>query len=629
MKISNQMLAYCIGWLFLLGIQQPLWGQNQDLKYSIYFQEGEDALPAMADLDSIKALAAIALESDTQRIVIRRYVDYWQKDDRYYSLLRKRSFLLKQIFEREGLGPERLQLLSQALEDPDSAAERRHRIDLLLQKRDSIIADTVVEEINYYAEVRDFLAQLIKDQGSRFRIQPNRDTILYTQGGAMLYIPKNCFAVDPRAEWIELYWQEAYQRSELMPFILLSPENEKQLQEWAAVWKLEASYRGKALKLRSGGPQPISFLPTDDVITDLNWFHSAQEPSAAFKWRRKEMGSWQPIHPLCLHLAEASSDSFSYFCDRPMLGKPKPGIAPPKAEKPVLIQTNPVVLESVDSLLALNQMVVEEIRAAFEKKDSRWWAGKKRKRKNERQYQRELESALKQKRSILQLKQKEVNRVKTINDSLTADYKAAAYAYNHVRDSLQQSYLTALRNWHIARDSLEWLCNYEQHAVAYLRVNYADSLLRVWQKALQQTIDPNLAGGVAKPLFPTGHQHLILPIRKLGWSSLQRPLPYSNKPLEYKAFTFGPELPSYKIAATTMMRTSRAAALSTALNLDNMSFYPLPAEAPIHLIALYVDGEKAYLNLHQATANKLPYKLEFVEYQSLDAFREALKVLNR
>jgi hypothetical protein len=628
MKKFVEMLAYTIGWLFLLSTSQLSFAQETTtLKYSIYFQENEDALPAMADLDSIKALAAIALESDTQRIVIRRYMDYWQKGDQYYTLVRKRSFLLKQIFEREGLGPERLQLISQTIEDPDSAKQVRHRIDLLLQKRDSVTADTIVEEINYYAEIRDFLTKVISKQEQHFRINPWRDTLVYTKAGAMLYIPKNSFAVDPRADWIDLYWQEVYKRSELIPLILLSPEYENKLQEWAAVWNIQANYKGKVIQLRNGA-EIMSFQPTDDLITDLRWLHSVQDPSQSFQWRKKEMGSWQPIHPLCLHLAEADSDSFSYFCNRPLLAKPKAGKAPEKPQKPSVEEPNATVLASVDSLLAINEMVVEEIRAAFEKKEDRWWVGKKRKQKNERQYQRELESALKQKRAILKLKQKELDRVQTINDSIMATYKTDFNRFNRIRDSLQQSYLTALRNWHITRDSLEWLCSYEQHAVGFLRQNYGDSLLLVWQNALKQSIDPNLAGPASEPLFPTGHQHLILPIKKMGWSSLQRPLPYTENSLEYKAFTFGPELPSYKIAAATIMRSSRAAALSTALNLDNMAFNPLPEEAPIHLIAVYVDGEKAYLNLHQAIANKLPYKLEFIEYQSFEAFRVALKALD-
>ncbi len=625
MKNLIKMLACVSGWLFLLyflsptaNAQQPLW------QYSIYFQEDEDALPSMADLDSLKQLAAIALKSDTQQIVIRPYVDYWRKDDRYYTLLRKRSYLLRQIFEREGLGPERLQLIQQALELPENAELMRHRIDVLIQQKDSVVQET---EVNYYAEIRSFLNQLIREKKEAFRIRPDRDTILYTQRGAMLYIPKHSFRVARTTAWIELSWQDALHRSELLPYILLSPELEQQLQEWAAVWNLEARVRGRPVALEEGA-EIVAFLPTDDVLTDLTYYHSSTEPSRSFQWKAIGLEAWPSNSALCLHLADAETENFVYYCTLRQLAKPKPAPAPSKPQKPILEQADTVVLQTVDSLLALNEMVRTEIREAFQRKEAKRWVRKKKRLRQEQQYQRELEAALRQKRSIERKKKEELDRVKAVNDERMADYKKEYAAYSRLRDSLQQAYLSAVWRWKVAGDSLKRLCAYEKDAVAYLRQAWGDSLMQGFRVALRKARDPELLSPAAQPLFPTGHQHLILPIRKLGWSSLQRERRVA-KTLEYKAFTFGPELPSYKILALTMLEQSRTVALATGLDLDNISFNPLPSEAPICLIALYVDGEKAFLNLHKATANKLPYKLEFEEYQDLEALQQALKALDR
>ena len=79
--------------------------------------------------------------------------------------------------------------------------------------------------------------------------------------------------------------------------------------------------------------------------------------------------------------------------------------------------------------------------------------------------------------------------------------------------------------------------------------------------------------------------------------------------------------------ASSILQEYPAMALSTGLDLDNISFSPLPAESKIWLLALYVDGEKAFLDLQQTIANKLPYKLDFKVIHKIEDLKKMLQIL--
>ena len=235
--INRLHLFWLTGLLLFLSSFHNLFAQQQFRQYTVRFAPEVEALPSLADLDSLKQIAAIAAKTDTQTVIIRRYIDYWIRNDNYYVLLRKRSFLLQSIFERAGIAKGRLVIESQPLDDPDTAATMRNRIDVLVATNyvPSALTDTLTEEVpevNYYSESRELLWQLIDGKGQLFFINPWSDTILYTRNGAALKLDSGIFKIPPTILELELYCTEAYQKSELLPYQLCNEEEKAMLNDW-------------------------------------------------------------------------------------------------------------------------------------------------------------------------------------------------------------------------------------------------------------------------------------------------------------------------------------------------------------------------------------------------------------
>lgn len=603
---------------------------QQLYSYSIRFKAGVEALPSLANLDSLKMIAAAALPVDTQTIIIRRYIDYWQQDENYYVLTRKRTFLLQQIFQRAGIVPQRLVIETMPLENPDSAVAERNRIDVLLTPHytPSVLTDTIkteeVTEPNFYSEIRELLWQLTADEQQRFLINPWRDTMLQTVGGASVFIAAGSFAIGKEITEIEFLIQEAYSKPALLPYQLATLEEDSltSLREYGGVVQLLAKAAGRELDLKAD-KEILLFLPTDDLQTNLRLHHSKTSPRNALRWRSLEMGFWEPETALCLHLAEAAADG-TYYCQRQQMERPAVPVFPVKPDMPALEVFPPERLVVLDSAIQLYEEIMNGIKAEYEAKTGRRWASKKKKEKGEQEYQRNLENALRQKKKAETEKKKELAVVEHINAARMAVYDSIFYLYNYRRDSLQQAYLSAIRDWHIARDSLQWLCGYEQHQWGFLQSRYGAERIAYFQQYLRASSDPDLRSPQGKLLFPMGKAHFIVPTRRLGWLSLQRKHPYIAPTLHYTVFTYR-ELPTYKLASMSFLRNSRSAVAGKASDAENISFNPLPAEDKIWVLALYIEGGKYMMALQPAVANRLPMKPEFKEFTSLQELEEALK----
>ena len=628
--INRLHLFWLTGLLLFLSSFHNLFAQQQFRQYTVRFAPEVEALPSLADLDSLKQIAAIAAKTDTQTVIIRRYIDYWMRNDNYYVLLRKRSFLLQSIFERAGIAKGRLVIESQPLDDPDTAATMRNRIDVLVATNyvPSALTDTLTEEVpevNYYSESRELLWQLIDGKGQLFFINPWSDTILYTRNGAALKLDSGIFKIPPTILELELYCTEAYQKSELLPYQLCNEEEKAMLNDWGGLIYLSAKADGKEVSLRDK-KEILLLLPTDELHTDMRLYQSKKHPRQSMQWSRLETGFWEPVFPLCLPFSEAELPNFTYYCSRLQLAKPVVPVFPEKPAKPTLETLPKAKVAELDSAIALYDRIMNSIQAEYEEKTGSRLS--KRKRNNmEIQYQRELENTLRKKKQAEAIKKKEQAAIAEINAGRMAIYQNSFDKYNQRRDSLQQWYLHAVRDWHIARDSLQWLCDYERYQMSFLRERYGDSLLIALQKGLRATTRPDLKSPLAKPLFPLGKQYYIIPTRKLGWLSLQRAHRYPENELDYKIFTYD-DLPSYKVTTMAVLRNSRAAVAGKAEDMINLSFHPVPEEDQLWIFAMYLEDGKPVVSLQSARANKLPLRLEFNKYEDAEALEQALKRVN-
>lgn len=628
MKI-HLFFAWVTGLFVFYSTISTLQAQQQFRQYTVRFAAGEEALPSLADLDSLKQIATIAAQNDTQTIIIRRYIDYWMRNDNYYILIRKRSFLLQSIFERAGIAKNRLVIETQPLDDPDQAPVMRNRVDVVVATNyiPSVLTDTLTEaepETNYYSEMRELLWQLMDGKEQRFLINPWRDTILYTQNGAALRLEAGTFKIPPTILEVELRCTEAYQKSELVPYQLCT-EQDTLLTQWGGMIYLHATAEGRELQLLNN-KEILLLLPTDELHTDLYLYQSKKHPRKSMQWHRVETAYWEPISPLCLPFADAELPDFNYYCNRLQLDKPLVPNFPDRPEKPLLEVLPKAKLAEWDSTIALYDKIIKTVQEEYETKTGRRLS--KRKRDNtEIQYQRELENTLRKKKQAELSKKKEQEKVDAINNARMTVYNGVFTDYDHRRDSLQQWYLHAVRDWHIARDSLQWLCEYEMYQMAFLRQRYGDSLLLALQQGLKTTTRAVSRSPLAKTLLPAAPQYYIIPTRKLGWLSFQKPHRYKELPLDYKIFTYD-ELPSYKVTTMAVLRNSRTVVSGKAEDMINLSFNPVPAEDKLWIFALFLEEGKPVVALQSAVANKLPLRLEFIKYEDAAALEQALKLLN-
>lgn len=599
--------------------------------YAIQFEAGEDALPSLADLDSIKALATFAMVPDTQKVVIRRYIDYWVQNDAYYTLIRKRSLLLQQIFDRAGFPPDSLLIETRALQAPQQADSlSSHLMEVLVSRQyQSPLAknDLAEEETNYFSEIRQLMWALIKDQQQRFNINPWRDTLLWSAQGMAIYIPAGSFQLPTTVERVTLGLREAFQKSSLLPYQMSTLDQQEQLRNWGVVLHLSASARGRAAGLKPG--RGLFFAaPAGQLLTRLQLYQSLRGPKTGLNWKkvyRPKTG--ESINPACLHLAESRGADFRYFCDRLKLQRPPVPAFPEKPKRPQFFTADSSKLERLDSIQQIYLNIEKKIKSGYQEKQDKFYLFKKKKEKNERKYQRELETVMHKVKRIDKTQKELLQAVEAKNDSLRNRFQLKFNAYNQLRDSLQQAYLHALRDWHTARDSLQWLCLYEQHQVLRLKQRYDSLFLEQLRRQLNQRPYPDLQSPKAKTLFPTGKMHYFFESPTLGWLSLQQKVPLQQLPLNYKIFTYD-NLPTYKVNTAAVLRSQMAQVPGKAKDKVNLSFNPLPAETPLWVLAIYLEEGRPFMALQEAVANKLPLQLEFKGYQSAKELAKALQKLN-
>ena len=617
-------LAPLWGWLFIFLLSAPsLWGQ--DLR--IPFAPKSDALPEQAWVDSIRILVQNAQAIDSSWIVVERQMNYFEEKQSYYDLVRKRSYLLQQILNRCQWPKDRIRFESKALPQADLPKTAGHIIQLRIAShyQENEQTDTLSLEDgpapNFYQSRRAILAQWMASiQDQSFLFYPGQAAYFKSPEGALIFIPAQAFG--PTGDPIQIKLKVALRKSELLPYWLASQSQDLAL---GPIVEVQAERAGQALKLAPN--QSISFfLPTVQHQENLG-LYAARDQEEGLKWGRLELGSWPNSQAICLPLHLAQNDSLFVYRDLALPAKPSPPAFPLAPKKPKYPQLDSQALQP---LLKENDFylgLINDCKARYAAKEKKRWRGKKRKAREQMEFQRELEILHKR---LKKNEDQQAAILQSFSDSLAqikGAYEQQYLAYSEERDSLQQLYLKALRRWQDARDSLPKIKNYEAKRLRKAWQQYAPQEQKQLAKALS-ALNPQLAARAFMPdLFGQDVHYLWVPSKRLGLLALgQKAAP--KTPLTYKAFTFGQELPTYKMQGIAIDRASQYAVRSQTTDIENLNFPKLQAEAPIWLFAFYEEEGKIYLNLSAERANKLPYKLSFKALDNLAELRKAVEKLN-
>ena len=617
-------LAPIWGWLFIFLLSAPaLWGQE----LRIAFAPTSDALPEQAWVDSIRTLVQNAQQIDSSWIVVERQMNYFEEKQSYYDLVRKRSYLLQQILDRCQWPKERIRFESKALTQANLPKTEGHIIHLRIGQRaaENIPIDTLSLEDgpapNFFQSRRAILAQWMASlQDQSFLFYPGQAASFSTKEGALIFIPAQAFG--PTGDPIQIKLKLALRKSELLPYWLASQNQNLAL---GPIVEVQAERAGQALKLAPN--QSISFfLPTVQHQENLG-LYAASDQEEGLKWGRLELGSWPNSQAISLPLHLAQNDSLFVYRDLALPAKPSPPSFPVAPNKPQYPKLDSQILRPLLKEAELYAGLIKDCKARYAEKEKKRWRGKKKKAQEKMEFQRELEILLKRQK---QNEAKQAAILQSFSDSLAqikGAYEQRYLAYSKERDSLQQIYLKALRRWQDARDSLPKVQNYEAERLRKAWQQYAPQEQKQLAKALK-ALNPQLAARAFQPdLFGQDVHYLWWPSKRLGLLALgEKAAP--KAPLTYKAFTFGQELPTYKMQGIAIERASQYAVRSQTTDIENLNFPNLQAEAPIWLFAFYEEEGKIYLNLSAERANKLPYKLSFKALDNLAELRKAVEKLN-
>lgn len=557
---------------------------QQEFRHHVYFEEGE-AVISLEQLEEIKQFSANAQNLVQAKVVVRIYTNDAQGNESNYKLSGHRAALMKQCLQREGIqeGSIQIEHMGTALAATQQQQDFR-RAELILTSDQHLF-----QRKSYQQAIFSAVQEWFKPHYDIFDIKPQKDTVLITSKGVVLYIPMATFDSNLVDTTVQLLVNSSHNPMEILTQYMSTLSGEHFLNS-SGLLHLQAFWKGQKI-----------LKPLNKEIAILFPSRHYQDNALVYQSNPVLLSTtnWEASNNTPLPCAGFYSTK-GYFCDPQFLIEPRlPYFASPPA-KPIFTNIDSIIAIYDERIKTFDEQLTELekdiLNVPNEKKNS-------------------LVPKLRQKHKAIEWAQKTIAIKK---DNLKEAYnreveeKEAVYyqklaAYNKNRNKQQQSYIRLLNNWANSKDSVQLLCKQEKETIQKTNAQYGVKLIntirqQVAEKGLQNTLG------------------FWISTKELGWKNIAHKLTPSNT-TKYQINT---KESAYGISAFLVFKNSQTVIMGQAETGRSISFGRLPYEQNASLVVIRRDEKGLSWGFYDINTNIIPPFIEFDYYSQTEVFAKLL-----
>ncbi len=547
-----------------LWFKAELCAQSEN-KHWVYFEPGQASI-SLVQLDSIKALAKVALAKANGRIVVHTYANDALEGDVNASLSGRRAYLVQQCLERAGVPLGHLKIENKVyptrLDDCASCA-----------------AITVTDDINFSSQniyqeyVADFLIEGSGVLAQTFWIEPFKNTLVTTKDGLLIQIPAGSIATQDSG-MVKLEVRFLKNSWEMLLHSLVNRSTQQEFLELNKAVHLALAQYGKPLEMRKGNH--ITLVMPSDAYTENAQLYTGKTQS----WAVHQQSDQLKVGSFYI--------GTEYWCS----GANSDGLALPNFEVPPL---KPKTI-SYDLATELQDKALKNIQIRLDYIESQK-TNEKGKPQALSAVQKRNEHTLKnQKNHLLIAKEKVKIETRNKNEALEAEYYKALALYNKARNEVQQSYISELEKSGVQQRSNQNRCVELQANESQLKASYG--------QALYEQIVAHLRNQATKTKLGYWIQ-----TNQLGWLSVGTLAKRSVvDAVPYRVTT---TTSAYKVTAFLIFDETQDVVIGETLDATDIVFWEVPDGKSAKLLAVTQEGDNFLIAFHDLTTSGNPIELNF------------------
>jgi hypothetical protein len=545
-------------------LKTELCAQSEN-KHWVHFEPGQASI-SLIQLDSIKALATIALAKSNGRIVVHTYANDALEGDVNARLSGRRAYLVQQCLERAGIPLGHLQIENKVYPvNVDDCA--------------SCAAITVTTDSNFYSQniyqdyVADFLLEGSGVVAQTFWIEPFEDVLVTTKDGVLIQIPAGSIATRDSG-MVKLEVRFLKNSWEMLLHSLVNRSAQQEFLDLNKAIHLELAQYGKPLKMRKGENITL-VMPSDSYTKNVKLY-----AGAAQSWTAHQQSDQLKVGSFYI--------GTEYWCNEAN----NKGLALPNFEEPpVKPKTIPydLVTESQDKELKSLQIRLDYLESQK--------TNEKGKTQSLSAAQKRNEHTLKNKKNRLLITKEKIKiETRAQNEALEAEYYKTLALYNKARNEVQQSYINGLTKAGIEQQTNQNRCAELQANEGELKASYG--------QALYEKIAAKLRNQETKPKLGYWFQ-----TNQLGWLSVGTLAKRSlADAVPYRVTT---STSAYKVTAFLIFDETQDVVIGETLDATDIVFWEVPDGKSAKLLAVTQEGDNFLIAFHDLTTSGNPIELNF------------------
>lgn len=280
MKHKFHFSALLLVWIIPAGLMS-----QTVLERSVYF-DTDKYIVTKRYADSLEVLYNSVQDVDITSVSLEGHTDATGEASYNLQLSKNRAMSVFRELVKVGIPAEIITSVGKGEDYPvaDNETVRgrslNRRVDILIHLEEKPQETQTAEEDTSSPELYK-LYELLETPPERFYIAADKDTVVITENGTILYISKNTFAIPNNSELLELSVKDIRKKSEIIRNDLTTVTNRNDIMISQAMLYIGVTYKGELLE-----PDiPITVLsPADTLIEEMQVFDGYHSPDDYLHW---------------------------------------------------------------------------------------------------------------------------------------------------------------------------------------------------------------------------------------------------------------------------------------------------------------------------------------------------------